>query len=367
MSLGPVNNLGGAQARWRNISSHFCGHGVSLQSQTRLSRFCAALPKIVNSRLTVSVVTPLYNEAASIALLAERLGKVFSSLPEICFEWVAVDDGSEDDSLPIIRKQIKIADRWKVIVLARNFGQQSAYRAGLEAASGDAVVFMDADMQDPPELIPEVIKEWQMGNQVVVGCRRSRPEKGFRGCCLWAFHEVFFRLTHGVMPKNSGTFGLCDRVAADALRSMPEVNMFLPAQRTWLGFKQSIVWYDRAARKDEPKQSFKKLFSYAWNGITSFSEIPLHLISLVGLLVCIAGFGYAAVLVSLKLLQLLGRLSNLEVPGFTTVAVAVLCLGGIQLLCLGVIGEYLAKIYREVKRRPTYVVAERIDGNSLKE
>jgi glycosyltransferase involved in cell wall biosynthesis len=312
---------------------------------------------------TVSVVTPLFNEEQALPKLARRLAYVFAGLPAITWEWVAVDDGSSDDTFRIAQCEMQTAPRWQLLRLTRNFGQQAAYRAGLEAATGDAVIFLDADMQDPPEKIPEMITLWQEGCLHVVGQRSSRPEKGFRGLCMMLFHELFHRVTGGVMLKNSGTFALMDRRLADSLIAMPERGMFLPAQSGWLGFKKASVLYERADREDEPKQSYAKLFAYAWEGITSFSVLPLQLISLAGFIVSVFGFTYAAVLLVLKILQQFGLFQHLVVLGFTTLSVAILCLGGIQLLSLGIIGSYLAKVFQEVKRRPSYVLGEKI-GNA---
>jgi polyisoprenyl-phosphate glycosyltransferase len=311
----------------------------------------------------VSVVTPLFNEEKSLPILANRLGNIFSKMPDISWEWVAVDDGSEDNTFQIASEAIRIAPNWQLVKLSRNFGQQAAYRAGLEAAKGEAVIFLDADMQDPPEKIPEMISLWRQGNLHVVGQRSSRPERGFRGLCMKLFHEIFYRVTGGVMLKDSGTFALMDRKLANELIAMPERGMFLPAQRGWLGFQTAIVTYDRANRDDDPKQSYAKLFAYAWEGITSFSVVPLQLIAVTGLAVSLFGFGYAAFLLLIKFLQQFGYFESLRVLGFTTLSVAVLCLGGIQLLSLGVIGSYLAKVFQEGKKRPHYVKAEHISNN----
>jgi dolichol-phosphate mannosyltransferase len=226
----------------------------------------------------------------------------------------------------------------------------------LDHADGDAVIFLDADMQDPPECMPELIEKWRGGAKLVVGCRKSRAERGVRGLLMNGFHEVFFRMTRGAMPKNSGTFGLMDRLIADQVRALPERNLFLPALRKWVGFKQDVVWYDRKARIGQAKQTYAKLFRYAWDGITSFSETPLQVISALGALLCLVGFGYAGFLVGIKLLQVFGYFHELKVQGFTTLALAVVGLGGIQLLCLGIIGQYLARVYTEVKARPHYIV-----------
>jgi dolichol-phosphate mannosyltransferase len=305
-------------------------------------------------RPLISVVTPLWNEETQIPVLCARLQKLFSNTA-LQWQWVAVDDGSTDATASLVIDVQRSFPNAKLVCLSRNFGQQSAYRAGLDHADGDAVIFLDADLQDPPEYIPEMVEKWKSGAKLVVGCRSSRPEKGVRGFLLRMFHQVFFVLTGGAMPKNSGTFGLMDRIIVDHLKVMPEHDMFLPALRRWVGFQQDIVWYARQEREGQPRQTYAKLFRYAWDGITSFSEAPLKFITITGFLIFILGFGYASILFLMKIFQMFGFLRELVVQGFTTLAVAVFCLGGIQLLCLGIIGEYLARIYREVKGRPHYV------------
>lgn len=307
----------------------------------------------------LSIITPLFNEEANIRELANRLSASMQSTG-LVWEWIAVDDGSSDQTFELVREFIKTAPSFQLIKLSRNFGQQAAYRAGLEVCRGQAIVFMDADMQDPPEMIPDMIACWRNGAKQVVGRRQSRPERGIRGFFMRAFHMVFHTITGGIMPNDSGTFALIDRLLADELKSMPERSLFLPAQRSWLGFPTSEVWYDRSSRKDEPKQSLIKLFKYAWDGITSFSTLPLHLISATGTILCVFGFGYAGILVGIRLLQSFGYFQTLAVPGFTTLSVAVFCLGGIQLLSLGVVGSYISKIFAEVKQRPMFIVSDRI-------
>ena len=312
----------------------------------------------------ISVVVPLYNEELGLIALVDRLYAV-SQMHVAQWEFVFVNDGSTDQTRPRLLELASKLPSWKFVQLSRNFGQQAAYRAGLDASNGAAVIFLDADLQDPPELIPEMIHLWGQGAQLVTACRKSRAEKGVRRLLFDAFHTIFFLVTHGVMPKDSGTFGLMDRVVADELMRMPELSVFLPALRSWVGFRQEVIWYDRAARDGMPKQSFSKLFSYAWNGITSFSTIPLKLISVLGLVISLIGFSYAAFLILLRVIQCFGWFPLLAVQGFTTLAVAVLCLGGIQLICLGIIGEYLGKVYTEVKRRPLFIVAEVLQSKNL--
>lgn len=310
----------------------------------------------------ITLVTPLWNEEANIEALRTRVTAVFRGLG-LDWEWVAVDDGSRDATAARIGSAVQEAPYWQVIRFSRNFGQQAAYRAGLDVARGKAVVFLDADMQDPPECITDLVAKWKEGARLVVGCRRSRPETGLRGLLLRRFHDVFHGMTGGVMPRDSGTFGLMDRVVVDQLKAMPEASMFLPAMRSWIGFRQEIIWYDRQQRVDEPKQTYRKLFNYAWDGITSFSSVPLRLISWVGLVVFLLSLGYAAILLAIRIAQLFDFMVGLTVPGFTTLAVVLLGLGGVQLLSLGILGEYLSRIYTEVKGRPRYIV-ESMDRNA---
>ena len=301
----------------------------------------------------VSIVIPLWNEERVIPELVSRLREL-KGPDGIAYEFIIVNDGSTDRTEGELNRLLPTLTRWKVIKLSRNFGQQSAYRAGL-----DHVVFMDGDLQDPPELIPELVKKWQEGAKVVIPCRRTREEGGLRRFLFDLFHRLFYLLTGGVMPINSGTFGLMDRLPAEQLLKMPEVNLVLPALRSWVGFTQVQVYYDRLERAaGKPKQSFFRLLNYAWDGITSFSEVPLRLITVLGFVMFIIGSVYSVVLITIKLAQVWGLFSSLKVLGFTTLAVAVITMGGIQLMCLGVVGEYMARIFRESKRRPLYVIED---------
>jgi glycosyltransferase involved in cell wall biosynthesis len=309
------------------------------------------------SKPLVSIVIPVWNEEETIPALIERLQKL-SHESTFGFDFILVNDGSSDQTQEKLLQLLPRLSRWRIVRLSRNFGQQSAYRAGLDQADGDAVVFLDADLQDPPELIPAMIDVWQHGSKVVVARRRSRPERGLRGFLMRRFHDIFHAMTGGLMPKDSGTFGLMDKTVADAVRAMPELNVFLPALRSWVGYPRGYVWYDRAERKGKPKQTLSKLFNYAWDGILSFSELPLKIISWIGVVTSLFGFGYAGVLILIKIAQLFGYFRDFIVPGFTTLAVAVLCVGGVQLISLGVVGQYIARIYREVKQRPLYLTQE---------
>ncbi|TSA31691.1 MAG: glycosyltransferase [Verrucomicrobiaceae bacterium] len=314
-------------------------------------------------RPLVSIVTPLFNEAENLDALGSRLGAVFEANKDVSWEWVAVDDGSSDGTALRLKDALVRAPRWQMIRFSRNFGQQAALRAGLASASGDAVIFLDADLQDPPEVIPELVVKWKAGAQVVFAARRSRGETFPRRLLITLFHSGFQILAGRIMPQDSGNFGLCDREVADILRKLPEHDAFLPALRAWTGFETATVEYDRAARLSGKGLSFSRLVGFAWNAVTAFSDAPLRLIFLSGLVISALSFTYGSVLLAQRILQFFGFFKDLEVLGFTTVAVAVFFMGGVQLLSIGIIGEYLARVYREVKGRPHFIVSKREAGD----
>ncbi len=317
-----------------------------------------ATKPIVQPGPLVSIVIPMLNERAGLRTLFDRVAQAIQDTP-VEWEMVIVDDGSTDGTREVIADELARFPHWRLVLLSRNFGQQPAYRAGLENARGDAVIFLDADLQDPPELVPELLAKWREGFKVVTGSRVSREERGLRRLAFDSFHQLFHRMTGRVMPINSGMFSLVDRVVVNHLLAARETNLFLPALKCWYGYPQATISY---ARKDravgEPKQSFNKLFRYALDGLFSFSDLPLQWIAATGAVICLASFGYAAVLIVEKILQMFGYLPSLRVLGFTTLAAAVFFFGGLNLLALGIVGQYLARIYREIKGRPLYVVEQ---------
>lgn len=303
----------------------------------------------------VSVVIPVRDEEGRIDELWSRLSAALTGTG-LLWEAVFVDDGSRDRTLEMLKARAQKDARLKIAVLSRNFGHQPALTAGLRRARGRAVVMMDGDLQDPPEVLPALVRSWQSGAQVVRAVRRRRAEKGLRRLMTAAFYRLM-RFSGGFdLGVDSGIFSLMDRKALEVLKSLDERNRYLPGLRAWAGFRQADVPYDRAERAGgDSKQSFLRLLQYAANAVFSFSYIPLRVASFAGALVCALGVGYSVFLVAARLLRF-----NV-VPGFTTTAVAVMVLGGIQLLCLGIIGEYLARIYEETKRRPLFVEDEFID------
>jgi len=305
---------------------------------------------------SISIVMPIYNEEALLDELFSRMLRVFDSIQTefglVC-EWVLVNDGSRDHSLEMMTAKASSDSRVAIIDLSRNFGHQPAIQAGLEYASGDAVVVMDGDLQDPPELIPELIRSWQAGNKVVVAQRRSRAERGIKGMLFGLFHSMLGKLSDMKMDTGSGVFGLMDRRAVNDLLKLHERNRFLPGLRAWVGYDPAEVLYDREERAaGKPKQSFARLVKYGFDAIFSFSLKPLRAIWTLGFIVSTFSFFYALYL-------LLMRLFNINVvAGFTTPTVAILLLGGVQLISIGILGEYLGRIYDEVKQRPHYIIKE---------
>jgi polyisoprenyl-phosphate glycosyltransferase len=304
----------------------------------------------------VAVVIPVFNEQSVLPELFARLSGVFNACPDCEWRVVLVDDGSRDDSAALLRAQAAHDSRFEAIELSRNFGFQSALSAGLAHARGaDAVVTMDADLQDPPEVIPEFIAAWRAGAEVVRGRRRSRQEKGLRRLGFDVFHAVFSRLSDFPIEPNTGTFGLLGRQAMEAFESMPERHRFFPGLRAWIGFDAIDVDYDRHGRAaGKAQQTFRRLARYALDGVFSFSHLPLRLLTYTGVFVAMAGFAIGIFFIVRRLLGI-----EIAFTGFTTIITLVLFLGGVQLIGIGVLGEYLGRMYDEVKQRPLYMVKAR--------
>ncbi|HYM09477.1 MAG TPA: glycosyltransferase family 2 protein [Bryobacterales bacterium] len=306
----------------------------------------------------LSVIIPCFNEEAVLPLLRERLSAALDQLG-VSWEVVFVDDGSTDRT-PVMLCDLHRRDpRCKLIGLSRNFGHQTAISAGLSYASGNAVAIMDADLQDPPELLGACLEKWREGYEVVFAIRRKRKE----GLLKRAAYGFFYRLLKAIadidVPLDSGDFCLMDRRAADVLRSMPERNIFVRGMRAWAGFRQVGIPYERDARAaGNTKYPFRKLLRLALDGIFSFSTFPLRLATWFGLVI-------VALSMLVVIFVLIWRFSGFafmghaaaDIPGWAAGIVSVFFLGGVQLLILGVLGEYLARIYAEVKLRPRWVVS----------
>ncbi|MCB8967106.1 MAG: glycosyltransferase family 2 protein [Chloroflexota bacterium] len=306
----------------------------------------------MNSKPTISIIAPVYNEEPVLPELHRRVSAIMDELGEP-WELVLVDDGSRDRSAAIIAELHAADPRVKGISFSRNFGFQEAVTAGLDYAQGDAVILTDADLQDPPEVIPEMIAKWREGYDVVYGVRESREgETWFKLMTAKVFYRLIHRITSVNIPLDTGDFRLMDRRVVDSLRRMHERNRFLRGMVPWVGYRQTGVYFKRAPRfAGEAKySSVRRMFKFAMNAITSFSYLPLQLATYLGF--TIAGISAIAIVIVI----LLRLFAPHELTGQATTLVAVLFLGGVQLISLGIIGEYLGRIYDEVKGRPLYLV-----------
>ena len=306
---------------------------------------------------TLSLVIPIYNEFEILGELAQRLDTLVANQPGYRWEVILVNDGSRDGSSGLLTTLATRYSWLTAIHFSRNFGHQAAISAGLDHASGDAVVILDGDLQDPPELIPEMAALWQQdGFDVVYATRNSREgETWFKRLTAKAFYRLLGRLSDTEIPMDTGDFRLMSRPVVDALLSMPERNRFLRGMVSWVGFKQTAFHYERAARtQGETKFSFLKMLRFATDGLISFSKVPLQWITTAGFV--ISGISFLGVLVVLY--QTL--FAHITLPGWSSLMIGILMIGGIQLICLGMIGEYVGRIFDEVRQRPMYCI-QRID------
>jgi len=303
--------------------------------------------------LDVSIVVPIYNEAPNVDYLIGRLKSVCKQL-DLNYEIVCVNDGSRDETLSYLIEHHHEDPSIKVINLSRNFGKEVALTAGLDYATGQTVVPIDADLQDPPELIAEMLEKWREGYDVVYAVRRSRQgESWLKKFTADSFYRVIGNMSRVSIPRNTGDFRLMDRKVVDALKQLPERSRFMKGLFAWVGYKQTAIYYDRAPRfKGQTKWNYWKLWNFAIDGITSFSLAPLKVWSYVGLGLSLLALVYASFLILRTLIY------GVDMPGYASIMVGVLFLGGIQLITLGVIGEYLGRVYEEVKGRPLYLVRD---------
>jgi len=298
----------------------------------------------------LSVVAPVYNEEELVEPFVRR---TCAAVADYTFELVLVNDGSSDATAEILDRLASTDPRVRVVHLSRNFGHQAALTAGLEHAVGDVVAMIDADLQDPPELIPTMVARWEEGSDVVYAVRRQRDgETAFKLATASWFYKLFDKLAQVDLEPNSGDFRLLDRRALDALLTMTERSRFLRGMTVWVGFTQTAVPYEREARNaGETKYTLRKMLRFSLDAIASFSHLPLQLATYVGLVSATVAF------VAIPIVAVL-RLSGSYLPGFGSLTIAILLLGGIQLIALGVIGEYVGRIYDEVKHRPLYIVRD---------
>ena len=304
----------------------------------------------------LSVVIPCFNEEEVIGETIKRLRAFCADLVDLRVELIFIDDGSRDGTRALLREYARQDARIRIVAFARNFGHQIAVTAGIDAARGDAVVLIDADLQDPPEVVHEMIAKWREGYDVVYGTRTERPgESAFKLATARAFYRLLNRLSDVPIPLDTGDFRLMSRRVVDTLRAMPERDRFVRGMVSWVGFRQTPLPYRRAQRfAGESKYPLRKMLRFATDGILSFSIKPLQLSISLGLLAAslsMLGIGYAL---------FLRVFTSIWVEGWTALMIAVLFIGGVQLICVGILGEYVGRIYNEVKQRPLYVVQERV-------
>jgi len=309
------------------------------------------------SDIELSVVVPVYNEGPNIGLLCDRVIPILERITR-AWEIVFVDDGSADDTLSAITARNAVEPRVGAVSFSRNFGKEVAIAAGLDHARGRAVVIMDADLQHPPELIETFVERWREGYVMVFGQRTDRAgESPMKRGFARAFYRLFERFGETSLPPGAGDFRLIDRKGVEVLRTLHERARFSKGLYAWIGFKSTGVPFVVEERlHGETKWSFRKLFRFAFDGIAAFTTVPLRVWTYVGMLISVLAF-LTALFFAIRTL-----LFGADVPGFPSLIVSVMFFSGIQLLSLGIIGEYVGRIFAEVKRRPLYVVAERIGG-----
>jgi glycosyltransferase involved in cell wall biosynthesis len=310
-------------------------------------------------RKLVSIVVPFYNEGEGVEYFYQAIYPIFDQVPNVDFELVCVDDGSHDDTLIKLIALIERDTRIHVVELSRNFGKEAALTAGIDAAQGDAIIPIDADLQDPPELIPTLICEWKKGAEVVLARRTDRSSDSFlKRKTAEMFYKFHGRISHIKIPENVGDFRLMDRIVVDALKQLPERQRFMKGLFAWIGFKTTTVDYARNPRTvGTTKFSGWKLWNLAIEGITSFSVAPLKLWTYIGSAGATLTLFYAAFIILRTLI------SGVDIPGYASLLVAILFFGSLQLISVGLLGEYMGRIYMETKQRPIYLVRKHYEAN----
>ncbi len=303
--------------------------------------------------MELSVIIPIYNEEENISLLHHRLTKVLNEM-DSGYELIFVNDGSHDDSMQLVQQLAKENAYVKYIDLSRNFGHQIAVMAGLDHAQGAATIIIDADLQDPPELIPEMVAKWKEGYEVVYAKRKSR--KGESAMKKWTaklFYRILRKLTDFDIPVDVGDFRIIDQKIVEVLRNMPERSKYLRGQIAWVGFKQTYVTYNREERHaGETGYSIKKMLDLAMNAVTGFSEAPLRLVTYMGIMVTVFS------LLTMMYTLISRLLTDSYVEGWASLMVSILFLGGVQMIAIGILGEYIGRIYRDIRQRPLYIVKD---------
>lgn len=307
----------------------------------------------------ISVIVPCFNEEAVLLRLFERMTAASAGWG-LEAEFLCVDDGSHDRTWELLKAQHQKDPRWRCLSFARNFGHQAAVSAGLHYATGDAAIIIDADLQDPPEEIARLLAKWREGFEVIFATRKKRHDPLLKRILAWGFYRVLARMTPLPLARDAGDFCLLDRKVVAIINSMPERNRYLRGLRTWCGFKQTSVEFERGERAaGTPQYTFQKSFRLAMDGLFSFSAVPLRFATYLGLWV--SGFAFLGAVFTFAqkiFAEQFARIGLAPGPGFPTVVISILFLGGVQLICLGILGEYVGRIYDEVKGRPLWIIRD---------
>ena len=312
----------------------------------------------------VSLVIPMYYEEEVVNECYEKVSNVLKGLEDTYdYEIIFVNDGSKDKTLEILEEIAKKDEKAKIVSFSRNFGHQAAVTAGLKEVTGDAIVIIDADLQDPPELIPEMLKLWEQGNEVIYGKRKTRKgESAFKLLTAKMFYKTLNALSDVEIPKDTGDFRLVDRKVVDVINSLPEHNKFLRGLFSWVGFKQKAYEYERQERfAGKTKYPLKKMLKLASDGIISFSSKPIKLVGALGIISIVISI----IILIYALISYIFQLNNLS-AGWTSIMVAITFFAGVQLLSLWVISEYIGRIYDEAKRTPQFIIDKKININKEK-
>ena len=306
----------------------------------------------------VSLVIPMYYEEEVANECYEKVSKMLKGLDKYDYEIIFVNDGSKDKTLEILEKIARKDEKAKIVSFSRNFGHQAAVTAGLKVATGDAIVIIDADLQDPPELIPQMLKLWEQGNEVIYGKRKIRKgESAFKLLTAKMFYKTLNALSDVEIPKDTGDFRLVDRKVVDVINSLPEHNKFLRGLFSWVGFKQKAYEYERQERfAGKTKYPLKKMLKLASDGIISFSSKPIKLVGALGIISIVISI----IILIYALISYIFQLNNLS-AGWTSIMVAITFFAGVQLLSLWIISEYIGRIYDEAKGRPQYIIDKKIN------
>lgn len=312
---------------------------------------------VISSVPDLSVIVSMYNEEDSLKSFFTEIQKVLNSLKKYSYEIVCIDDGSTDKTFSLLTQYAKKDERIKVIKFSRNFGKEYGMMAGLKYCRGKAAIPIDVDLQDPPELIERFVEKWEQGYDMVYGIRKDRQSDTFlKRMTAKMFYKIYNLMTRSPIPYNAGDYRLLDRKVINAILSLRENNIFMKGIFGWTGFKSVGIKYTRQKRvAGESKWNYWKLWNFALDGITASTTLPLRIWSYLGTLLAMSGMAYALYIIIRTIIK------GIDVPGYASLLVFILVLGGIQMIILGIIGEYIGRIFMEVKNRPLYIVEEKVN------